>query len=183
MHNPNALLFWCVGDNLRKGAALNAVQIAEELLKLDPVGLESNERRSEMATAQERPASFSMPNDSIESVRRSLIRERFSLLLSLSDEMEARVEDLVRRTGYDKGELLNMAIALFKAALDAVEEGQRVGVVEDSNRPGRWPRNSQVFIKMTPPSSRPDKPSDLRTITIPAGMNAITIPRGDECRR
>jgi aspartate-semialdehyde dehydrogenase len=39
LHNPNALLFWCVGDNLRKGAALNAVQIAEELLKLDPVGV------------------------------------------------------------------------------------------------------------------------------------------------
>ncbi len=38
LRNPNALLFWCVGDNLRKGAALNAVQIAEELLKLDPVG-------------------------------------------------------------------------------------------------------------------------------------------------
>jgi aspartate-semialdehyde dehydrogenase len=37
LHNPNALLFWCVGDNLRKGAALNAIQIAEELLKLDPV--------------------------------------------------------------------------------------------------------------------------------------------------
>jgi aspartate-semialdehyde dehydrogenase len=37
LHNPRALLFWCVGDNLRKGAALNAVQIAEELLKLDPV--------------------------------------------------------------------------------------------------------------------------------------------------
>ena len=37
LHNPNALLFWCVGDNLRKGAALNAVQIAEELLKLNPV--------------------------------------------------------------------------------------------------------------------------------------------------
>ncbi len=38
LHQPNALLFWCVGDNLRKGAALNAIQIAEELLKLDPVG-------------------------------------------------------------------------------------------------------------------------------------------------
>jgi aspartate-semialdehyde dehydrogenase len=37
LKNPNALLFWCVGDNLRKGAALNAVQIAEELLKLDLV--------------------------------------------------------------------------------------------------------------------------------------------------
>ncbi len=28
----NGLVFWCVSDNLRKGAALNAVQIAEELL-------------------------------------------------------------------------------------------------------------------------------------------------------
>ena len=30
--NPKAVLFWSVGDNLRKGAALNAVQIAECLL-------------------------------------------------------------------------------------------------------------------------------------------------------
>jgi aspartate-semialdehyde dehydrogenase len=30
---PNALSFWCVADNLRKGAALNAVQIAEELIR------------------------------------------------------------------------------------------------------------------------------------------------------
>jgi aspartate-semialdehyde dehydrogenase len=34
---PNVLLFWCVSDNLRKGAATNAVQIAEELVKLAPV--------------------------------------------------------------------------------------------------------------------------------------------------
>ena len=27
----NGLAFWCVSDNLRKGAALNAVQIAEEM--------------------------------------------------------------------------------------------------------------------------------------------------------
>jgi aspartate-semialdehyde dehydrogenase len=38
LKRPDALLFWCVSDNLRKGAATNAVQIAEELLKLDPVG-------------------------------------------------------------------------------------------------------------------------------------------------
>ncbi len=37
LNRDNALLFWCVSDNLRKGAATNAVQIAEELLKLDPV--------------------------------------------------------------------------------------------------------------------------------------------------
>jgi len=29
----HGLAFWCVSDNLRKGAALNAVQIAEELIK------------------------------------------------------------------------------------------------------------------------------------------------------
>ena len=28
---PNGLAFWCVSDNLRKGAATNAVQIAELL--------------------------------------------------------------------------------------------------------------------------------------------------------
>jgi aspartate-semialdehyde dehydrogenase len=34
LHRPNALLFWCVSDNLRKGAATNAVQIAEILAAL-----------------------------------------------------------------------------------------------------------------------------------------------------
>ena len=28
----NGIVFWCVADNLRKGAALNAVQIAEVLI-------------------------------------------------------------------------------------------------------------------------------------------------------
>ncbi len=37
LERPNVLLFWCVSDNLRKGAATNAVQIAEELVKLDLV--------------------------------------------------------------------------------------------------------------------------------------------------
>ena len=31
--HPNGLTFWCVSDNLRKGAASNAVQIAELLAK------------------------------------------------------------------------------------------------------------------------------------------------------
>ena len=30
--SPNGLTFWCVGDQIRKGAALNAVQIAEWLI-------------------------------------------------------------------------------------------------------------------------------------------------------
>jgi len=31
--NPNALCLWVVADNLRKGAATNAVQCAEELVR------------------------------------------------------------------------------------------------------------------------------------------------------
>lgn len=35
MSNPNGLAMWAVSDNLRKGAALNAIQIAEEILSRD----------------------------------------------------------------------------------------------------------------------------------------------------
>jgi len=33
--NPNGLAMWIVSDNLRKGAALNTIQIAEEMIKRD----------------------------------------------------------------------------------------------------------------------------------------------------
>jgi aspartate-semialdehyde dehydrogenase len=33
--HPNGLVMWIVADNIRKGAALNAVQIAEEMIKKD----------------------------------------------------------------------------------------------------------------------------------------------------
>lgn len=32
--NKNGITFWCVGDQIRKGAALNAVQIAEKIIKI-----------------------------------------------------------------------------------------------------------------------------------------------------
>ena len=32
--NPNGLIFWCVSDQIKKGAALNAVQIAEYLISV-----------------------------------------------------------------------------------------------------------------------------------------------------
>lgn len=39
LSSPNGIAFWCVSDNLRKGAATNAVQIAELLMKSTvPVG-------------------------------------------------------------------------------------------------------------------------------------------------
>jgi aspartate-semialdehyde dehydrogenase len=36
--HPNGLAMWVVSDNLRKGAALNAIQIAEELIRRGLVG-------------------------------------------------------------------------------------------------------------------------------------------------
>ena len=33
LSQPNALNFWVVGDQLRKGAALNGIQIAELLIR------------------------------------------------------------------------------------------------------------------------------------------------------
>jgi aspartate-semialdehyde dehydrogenase len=33
LSNPNGITFWCVSDQIRKGAALNAVQIAEYVIK------------------------------------------------------------------------------------------------------------------------------------------------------
>ena len=36
--DPNSITFWCVGDQIKKGAALNAVQIAEWLIKEGEVG-------------------------------------------------------------------------------------------------------------------------------------------------
>ncbi|MCA1747197.1 MAG: aspartate-semialdehyde dehydrogenase, partial [Bacteroidales bacterium] len=31
--NPKGIALWCVGDQIKKGAALNAVQIAEYMVK------------------------------------------------------------------------------------------------------------------------------------------------------
>jgi aspartate-semialdehyde dehydrogenase len=38
LSSDNGLTFWCVSDNLRKGAATNAVQIAELLASRQPAG-------------------------------------------------------------------------------------------------------------------------------------------------
>ncbi len=42
--NPNGLAMWIVSDNLRKGAALNTIQIAEEMIKRDWVKPEGGQK-------------------------------------------------------------------------------------------------------------------------------------------
>ena len=83
-----------------------------------------------MATTLELPSGLTIPVKSLDDLE-ALSGRRHRVLLTFSDEMKARLEDLVRRTGYDEGELIDVAIACFMMGLDAVEEGKRVGVVED----------------------------------------------------
>jgi aspartate-semialdehyde dehydrogenase len=47
----NGLAFWVSGDQLLKGAALNAVQIAEELLKLPTGKISSRKQAAPALTA------------------------------------------------------------------------------------------------------------------------------------
>lgn len=44
--HPNGLVMWVVADNLRKGAALNAIQIAEEGIRRGWIGYKKKRRRS-----------------------------------------------------------------------------------------------------------------------------------------
>ena len=43
LSNPKAILLYCVADNIRKGAAANAVQIAIEMDKLGLIKGNNNE--------------------------------------------------------------------------------------------------------------------------------------------
>jgi aspartate-semialdehyde dehydrogenase len=55
--HPRGLAMWIVADNLRKGAALNAVQIAEEMIKRDwvhPRG-EGNDKTRTIADSNGNP--------------------------------------------------------------------------------------------------------------------------------
>lgn len=55
LSSPNGLAFWCVSDNLRKGAATNAVQIAELLVRgRGEAKAEGKRQKSERGRAGER---------------------------------------------------------------------------------------------------------------------------------
>ncbi len=83
-----------------------------------------------MATTIQVPVTLTVPTGS-RTTADARNEGHYSLLLGLSEEMNSRIEDLAMRTGYDKAEVINLAVALFKASLDAVEDGKRVGIVED----------------------------------------------------
>jgi hypothetical protein len=62
--HPNGLAFWVVSDNLRKGAALNAIQIAEEMVRREllPAG-RAQERQG--AVPAQKPAEIELRSGSL----------------------------------------------------------------------------------------------------------------------
>ena len=67
-------------------------------------------------------------------LRRAPVEEptpgRVLLTLEVSPHANAVLEDLAARFGSDKGDVLRKAVGLLKLAMDAREEGKRVGAVE-----------------------------------------------------
>ncbi len=53
------------------------------------------------------------------------------LTLRLSPEINQAIEALMRRTSLPKADVLNMAVGLLKAAVEAVDQGKRVGIAGD----------------------------------------------------
>ena len=57
--------------------------------------------------------------------------ENTYLLLRLSPEMDRMIEDLMKRTGLSKADVLNMSVGFLKMAADAIDEGKRIGIAAE----------------------------------------------------
>jgi hypothetical protein len=55
-------------------------------------------------------------------------KPRVERSLVMSAEADDVLTDLARRTGRKEGEVLRLALAMFKTAVDAKEQGKHVGV-------------------------------------------------------
>lgn len=93
LSNPNGLTFWCVSDNLRKGAATNAVQIAELLAKHKT---KARKKKSSRATSSPKTGKENSGDSSSEEVRSSDIErllDEYELLTEEKGEIEMRYDD------------------------------------------------------------------------------------------
>ncbi len=53
--------------------------------------------------------------------------------LSMTPEADEILADLSRRTGLTEGKVIRFAIAMFKAAVDAKDRGDHIGIATDPN--------------------------------------------------
>ena len=84
-----------------------------------------------MASTHENPVTLAVPPPAKWIADTRDDQGRLYLLLGLSEEMNARIEELALRTGDTKADLLNKAVGLYKLVSDAFREGKRVVIVDD----------------------------------------------------
>jgi predicted transcriptional regulator len=60
--------------------------------------------------------------------------EKVRLTLDVSADLNRVLETLTEKTGGTKSELLRRAIALMEVAVEAKEQGQRIGLVDREDR-------------------------------------------------
>jgi hypothetical protein len=53
--------------------------------------------------------------------------------LAMTPEADSFLADLSRRTGLKEGDVLRLALGLFKTAVDAKEQGKHVGIAGSSD--------------------------------------------------
>jgi hypothetical protein len=58
---------------------------------------------------------------------------RIEKTLAMSAEADDLLADLSRRTGFNEGNVIKLALAMFKAAVDAKEQGKHVGIADTSD--------------------------------------------------
>ena len=60
--------------------------------------------------------------------------EKVRLSLDVSPQLNDVLEDLARRTGRSKSDVLRQAIALIQVASNARSEGKRIGIAEEGDQ-------------------------------------------------
>lgn len=60
--------------------------------------------------------------------------EKVRLSLDVSPQLNKVLEDLAKRTGRSKSDVLRQAIALIQVASNAKREGKKIGIAEESDQ-------------------------------------------------
>ncbi len=61
---------------------------------------------------------------------RATATARIERNLAMSPEADDFLAELARRTGLKEGDVIRLALAMFKTAVDAKEQGKHIGVAE-----------------------------------------------------
>jgi aspartate-semialdehyde dehydrogenase len=111
--NPNGVAMWVVSDNLRKGAALNAIQIAEEVVQKNLLGAGSGGREVDAKLAARGVDGRKMEEREFERAK-DYYRENFERLVAeYEGQFVAVIDDRVVDSDVDFSELAERVYGRF----------------------------------------------------------------------